>query len=91
MYPKRLQEVIEAIEEYYHDDQEMIIDCMLYLKNIVQIPYDIEYINNWFLSNNLCYRCGETLSTMKTREFHSEVDGGAYENFIKSYCSNCDI
>ena len=33
MYPKMMNEVIEAIETHFDDQPDIIVDCMLFLMN----------------------------------------------------------
>lgn len=44
-YPKMLPEIIEAVETHFCDDKDIIVDCMLYLKNATARVEDLNTVN----------------------------------------------
>ena len=94
--PNMESEVIEAIQEYFKTiEPEIVVDCLLYhaclpeREDLVRIlsasaRYKLENMNR-------CTQCGEELQVGHYREWHDEVDGGAFEEMSAMYCPNCDI
>lgn len=76
--PNMRNEVLEALEEYYKNDIEILVDCLRYLKEDDKV-FDLGY----------CTECGAKLIEYHYREYHSEVD--AYENMSDLCCPNCDF
>ena len=76
--PNMRNEVLEALEEYYKNDIEILVDCLRYLKEDDKL-YDLGY----------CAECGAKLIVCHYREYHPEVD--AYENMSDLCCPNCDF
>lgn len=76
--PNMRTEVLEALEEYYKDDIEILVDCLRYLGEDDKVD-DLGY----------CAVCGSKLIEYSFREYHSEVD--AYENLCELCCPNCDF
>lgn len=89
-YPKMLSEVIEALESYYCDDKDVLVDCLLYLKNITCREEDVAQIEKWFINHHRCYMCGEELVTSEYKEPHPECGPGVCETMTATYCPNCD-
>ena len=90
MYPKMLGEVIEAIETHFCDDKDIMVDCLLYLKNATCRREDIAIIDEWFAEHHKCERCGNDLTTYTYKEPHAECGMGVYEVMSSTYCSYCD-
>ena len=88
-YPKMMPEIIEAVETHFCDEKDIIIDCMLYLKNATARVEDLNTINKWFDDNNRCHICGCELETVTTKEPHFELGPDVYENLVDYYCPNC--
>lgn len=88
-YPKMLGEVIEAIETYYCDDKDVMIDCLLYLMNATSREEDVAKIEKWMIDHHRCYRCGAELAQSEYREYHPEVGYGVYEVLYEEYCPEC--
>ena len=76
--PNMRNEVLEALEEYYKNDIEILVDCLRYLKEDDKVD-NLGY----------CTECGAKLTEYHYREYHPEVD--AYENMIDLCCPNCDF
>lgn len=90
MYPKMMSEVIEAIETHFCDEPDIMVDCMLYLKNVVARDEDFLDICRWFAKNGLCEECGTKLITERHKEPHPEVGYGVYEVIAETYCPKCE-
>lgn len=82
-------EILEAIEDKFKDDEEILVDCLTYLANFKDKTI-IEYkASNVLEKMNRCPHCGTKYEVMYYREYHPEVD--AYEDMADMYCPNCDI
>lgn len=90
MYPKMLTEVIEALECAYCDDKDVMIDCLLYLKNATCREEDVVQIEKWFDEHHRCTKCGTELEYNHWREPHPECGVGVYEDMCEKYCPECD-
>lgn len=76
--PNMRIEVLEALKEYYKDNEEILIDCLRYLEE-----------DNEVFEMGYCSECGTKLIEFHYKEYHSEVD--AYENLCELCCPNCDF
>lgn len=87
-------EIIEAIEEYYKDDEELLIDCLVYLSNIDM--NDKEYRHLSYLAQDrledmeVCSCCGAKLEPYTYEEHHTELFGCPIEYITELRCPNCD-
>ena len=43
-----MPEIIEAVETHFCDNKDIIVDCMLYLKNATARVEDLNTVNKWF-------------------------------------------
>lgn len=84
-----LPEIIEAVETYFCDDKDIIVDCMLYLKNATARVEDLNTINKWFDDNNRCRVCGSEMDSVAIKEPHYEIGPNVYENLTEFYCPCC--
>lgn len=75
--PNMRYEVLEALREYYKDDDEILVDCLRYLNEDTEV-----------LEMGYCPNCGVKLITISYREYHPEVD--AYEELGEIVCPECD-
>ena len=82
-------EVIEAIEEKFKNDEEILVDCFMYLLNTVNDNKLSFKISTALEKMDRCPYCGTKFEVMQYREYHPEVD--AYEDMADMYCPNCDI
>lgn len=82
-----LYEIIEAIESYYNNDEDMIADCILWLSNAKYKGMNPFW--RWLDEHNRCERCGSKLKQRKHKEPHSELDGKWYETLYEWYCPEC--
>lgn len=89
MYPKMLSEVIEAIETYFCDDKDVMVDCILYLLNATSREKDVAQLEKWLMDHHRCYHCGSELAQSEYREYHPECGYGVYETLYEEYCPEC--
>ena len=71
MYPKMMNEVIEAIETHFDDQPDIIVDCMLFLMNSTARIEDVHRIEQWFREHDRCECCGRKLEVMAYKEPHT--------------------
>ena len=90
MYPKMMNEVIEAIETHFDDQPDIVVDCMLFLMNSTARVEDVRRIEDWFAEHKRCECCGGKLMTIVHKEPHMEIGPGVYETLYESYCPVCD-
>ena len=90
MYPKMLPEIIEAIETHFDDEKDVVVDCLLYLKNATCREEDVAQIEKWFIDHGRCFICGDELLVSEYKEAHPECGAGVYEAMTAKYCPNCD-
>ena len=90
MYPKMMNEVIEAIETHFDDQPDIIVDCMLFLMNSTARIEDVHRIEQWFNEHDRCEWCGRKLEVMAYKEHHLECGPGVYETLYEPYCPVCD-
>lgn len=80
-------EVIEAIEEYYKDDKDMLVECLVYLahnenKNLAYLAQDkLEKMDR-------CCECGALLEPYTYEEHHTELCGSPIEYITEMLCPN---
>ena len=90
MYPKMMNEVIEAIETHFDDQPDIIVDCMLFLMNSTARVEDVHRIEQWFREHDRCECCERKLEVMAYKEPHTELGPGVYETLYEPYCPVCD-
>lgn len=80
-----LYEIIEAIESYYNNDEDMIADCMLCLL------YGTNRVDawQWLVNHDRCEYCGSKLKQRAYKEPHTEIGNGVYETLYEWYCPKC--
>ena len=84
-------EIIEAIREYYKDDEAMVVDCLSWLStgNLLEL---VEVARDELISMNYCPYCGNKLQVFTYREYHPEVDEPMrFEERAEMCCPNCDF
>lgn len=92
--PIMTSEVIEAIKNYFGDDEEIAVDCLLYLSDInsmnrsgelaVRASRELEKMGR-------CYRCGRNLQAYSYNEYHNELTGCPIERITEYVCPVCDM
>lgn len=76
--PNMRYEILEALEEFYKNDEEVLIDCLRYLEEDDEV-----------FQRGYCPNCGTELIAISYREYHPEVD--AYETLYETVCPECDF
>lgn len=79
-------EIIEAVTEYYKEDEDILTGCLAYLSNV---PFFGVYTDDELESRGRCKSCGTKLIEYTYQEYHSEVD--AYEDRCELVCPECDL
>lgn len=84
-------EVIEAIKDYYKNDEEIMVGCLVYMRHTLQDNKPLR----WSLEEDItelgyCYECGEQLVTHTYMERHTELDGNPIEYVSETLCPRCD-
>ena len=88
------QEIIEALEDYYHDKQKVIevlndIEFSTFSNSKKFNSKLIQAIEKYAEDNNRCLNCGEKLIKNSLKEI-SEYNGQPVEEEIGEYiCPNC--
>lgn len=75
--PNMRYEILEALEEFYKNDEEILVDCLRALGEDDRV-FKMGY----------CPNCGAKLISVSYREYHSEVD--AYEILSETVCPECE-
>lgn len=89
MFPNMSYEVLEAVEDKFKDDEEVLADCLVYLAHL-EDKTAIEYkAMDALQAMGRCPDCGGKYEVMYYKEYHPEVD--AYEDMADMYCPNCDV
>ena len=83
-------EVIEAVCNYYEDNQDTAADCLLYLASLKCLPLAV-HAQVQLDAMGRCTTCGCKLERYTHRELHTELDEPCYETLTEVYCPNCDI
>ena len=87
----KLYEVIEAVEEYYKNDEDMIAYCLSYLRKFSNEN------DEFMLAEELrrigrCPLCGGKLKEFIYKEYHPEIEGdNKFEIMHDVYCPECGI
>ena len=83
-------EVIEAVCEYYKDDEDALADCLVYLSSLKCLSLAV-HAQVQLDAMGRCAVCGCKLERYTHRELHTELDEPCYETLTEIYCPNCDI
>lgn len=92
MYP----EIVDAINEYFKDDEAIKADCLLFLAHIDKIDKDVitRMGGTCFceLENmGRCVECGEELVDYQYKVTHWGIDGNPVETCSIKLCPNCEM
>ena len=84
-------EVIEAVVEHYSHNQDLAVDCLLYLASLKDMR--LAYAATRELEGmERCPECGSKLESYTHQVYHSEIDEPPYyEPVTEVYCPRCDI
>lgn len=83
-------ETYEALKEYYKDDMQTLVYCLIWLKGATEDDRLIDRINCFIEDNDYCCNCGTKLETHEIHEVHTELCGNPIEILYESYCPICD-
>ena len=87
----KLYEVIEAVEEYYKNDEDMIAYCLSYLRKFSN-ENDEFMLAEELRRMGRCPLCGGKLKEFTYKEYHSEIEGdNKFEIMHDVYCPECGI
>ena len=93
-FPNMLPEVLEAIEEYFKNDEDVLTDCWLYLESLADDKKKVNQLvvnaENKLYDMGRCPNCGSPMQTYKYLEPHTELDGCPMEEMYEKYCPDCD-
>lgn len=82
-------EIIEAIEEYYKDDEDILVDCLVYLSK--NHNKKLSYLAQDKLEEmDRCSECGSKLVPHTYEEHHTELFGNPIEYITELVCTNCN-
>lgn len=92
MYP----EIIDAINEYFKNDEAIRADCLLFLAHIDKIDKDVIARMGGICFCELenmrrCVECGEKLVDYQYKVTHWGIDGNPVETCSISLCPNCEM
>lgn len=92
MYP----EIIDAINEYFKDDEVIKADCLLFLAHIDKIDKDVITRMGGMAFGELekmdrCVECGEKLVECEYKVTHWGIDGNPVEKHSITLCPNCEM
>ena len=76
--PNMRYEILDALEEFYKNDEEVLVDCLRALEEDDRV-FEMGY----------CPNCGAKLISVNYREYHSEVDD--WEELAELVCPECDF
>lgn len=92
MYP----EIVDAINEYFKNDEAIRADCLLFLAHIDEI--DKEVVDRMGgacfceLENmGRCVECGEKLVDYQYKVTHWGIEGNPVEKCSITLCPNCEM
>ena len=84
-------EVVEAVVDYYDSNQDVVVDCLLYLASLKDMRL-VYAATRELEAMNRCPECGSKLESYTHMVYHSEVDEPpCYEPVTEVYCPRCDI
>lgn len=84
-------EVIEAVLEYYKNDEDMAVDCLVWLTSLKHISLAFKAAEA-LDDMGRCSTCGCKLQSCTHQEYHSEVDEPPFYEIVTDwYCPQCDI
>ena len=86
-----IYEIVEAVKEYYKDEEEVVVDCLNFLGYYIPSEKGGDYCHNEVEEMGYCPVCGNKLQTQTIRSVHFELDGNPIEYSSELFCPQCDI
>lgn len=84
-------EVIEAIMEHFNNDEDTMVECLVYLSNLSE--KDVKSLSygaqDALEGMDRCCDCGSKLYAYTWEERHTELDGNPIEYLTELRCPNC--
>ena len=84
------REIIDLICDDWNDDEQLVIDALVYLYNTTTDNKMIEQIEMVCEDYGYCPDCGNKLSTYEWYETHTELEYNNQEWFSCQLCPCCD-
>lgn len=84
------REIIDLICDDWRDDEQLVIDALVYLYNTTNDIKMIEQIEMVCKDYGYCPDCGNKLSTYEWYETHTELEYNNQEWFSTQLCPYCD-
>ena len=84
------REIIDLICDDWNDDEQLVIDALVYLYNTTTDNKMIEQIEMACKDYGCCPDCGNKLSTYEWYEIHTELEYDNKEWFNCQLCPCCD-
>lgn len=89
--PKMILEVLEAIEDYFDDDPEIAVDCLLYLSGYLEDKDGASRARYALEQMGRCKNCGTPLDVATWDVHHTELEGSPIERMSEVFCPECDV
>lgn len=84
-------DIIKAVTEYYKNDEDIMADCLIYLKNTTPMDFGLLCVDR-LLSKHRCVNCGCKMIEHTYQEYHPEIEGDIrFETMRELVCPNCDF
>ena len=86
-------DIIEAMKDYFKDDEEIFVEALIYLLKSCDPVHGIWIkgeIAHELRMMGRCPKCGAKLERIKIYEPHIELDDCPYEIIVEDCCPKCD-
>lgn len=89
-YTDMSYEIIEAIKNYYDEDEDTLIECLVYLRNHLSSSA-ISNMAKELVDKNICPWCGTDLIVKNEIQAHIELSEVSKEYFTYKACPSCGL
>lgn len=79
-------DVIGALNSYYQKDTDVLIQCIMWLKNNLKNNY---CAYDWLIKHNICPDCGHKMVAHMYREPIPYGDTCVFEEMYEAVCPQC--
>lgn len=86
-----LSEILEGINDYFEKDEDILVDCLIFLKNNLSNKVNKVYIYDVLDKLNRCRSCGTEKMFYEWKETHTELESNNIEYHSYDYCPNCKL